>query len=284
MDVYPDVAVDLDYIKAGGILDRVTGALLDFSRRRADGILALGHCMRRRLMARGISGTSIHVADNWADGKSIQPVPRITQSGSLALLYSGNLGLAHDVDTMSEAIAQMADDSRFQFVFAGGGPLRPSFEAQCAKLNLSTVQFRSYSRRESLGSSLGNCDIGLITQRKSCLGSVVPSKVYGLLAAARPILFIGPAQSTVAEIINRFQCGWQIENGDSAGLISLLKLLVEEPLLIEASGKRARQAFEKYFDLPLGVGRICSLVEDSTNQPLEEAASASNPVRDMSAV
>ena len=284
MDVYPDVAVDLEYIKAGGFLDRFTGVLLDFSRRQADGILALGDCMRNRLTRRGLSGKTIHVADNWADGNSILPLPRPSTPNSLVLLYSGNLGLAHDVDTMSDAMEQMADDSRFKFVFAGGGPLRPAFEARCRQLDLSTVEFRSYSQREALGESLGNCDIGLITQRKSCLGSVVPSKVYGLLAAGRPVLFIGPAESTVAKIIHRFQCGWQIDNGDSAGLNSLLKLLVNEPHLLEAAGKRSRQAFEQNYNLPLGVARICSIIGASTGESLQTNDSKSNQVNHLSAV
>ena len=89
-------------------------------------------------------------------------------------------------------------------------------------MGLSSVEFRSYTQREKLGESLGNCDIGVITQRKSCLGSVVPSKIYGLLAAGRPVLFIGP-RNRHAEIVNRFQCGWQIDNGDAAGVVELLK-------------------------------------------------------------
>jgi colanic acid biosynthesis glycosyl transferase WcaI len=280
MDVYPDVAVDLNYIKAGGLLDRLTGMLLDSSRKQADGILALGNCMRRRLIGRGIPGSIIHVADNWADGETIRPIRRVSEAGSLVLLYSGNLGLAHDVTTLSGAIEQLADDSRFHFVYAGGGPLRKDFELHCNNLKLSNVEFRSYSLRENLGTSLGNCDVGLITQRRSCLGSVVPSKVYGLMAAGRPILFIGPAESTVAEIVNLFQCGWQVENNDSAGLVSLLKLLANEPNLMHAAGHRARKAFEEQYDLPLGVNRICSIVAATKNKPLEEAAP---PVRDISA-
>ena len=266
MDVYPDVAVDLEYIKAGGLVDRLTGALVDFSRKRADGILALGHCMRDRLMARGISGETIHVADNWADGQSIYPVPRPSFDNSLVMLYSGNLGLAHDVDTISEAIEQLDGDQRFRFVFAGGGPLRKGLEARCRQAEIKNTEFRSYSQRESLGASLGNCDIGLITQRESCLGSVVPSKIYGLLAAGRAVLFIGPRKSTVTRILRQFDCGWQVDNGDSAGVIELLRLLAQEPSLVDAAGRRARHAFEENFDLPLGVERICSLLGASKKE------------------
>ena len=260
MDVYPDVAVDLEYFKAGGILDHVTGMLADFSRRRADGILALGPCMRDRLVARGIPAEKVHIAENWADGSLIQPISRDPHEDRLVVLYSGNLGLAHDVGTIFSAMKELKDDERFRFVFAGGGPLRKQLEKSCGEEALHAAEFRPYSRKLSLGESLGAGDVGLVTQRAACLGSVVPSKVYGLLAAARPILYIGPPTSTVARLIARHGCGWQINCGDSRGLAQLLQMLVRDRQQVEAAGQRARKVFLEHYDLPLGVNRICSLV------------------------
>jgi colanic acid biosynthesis glycosyl transferase WcaI len=267
MDVYPDVAVDLNYIKAGGLVQRMAGLLLDFSRLKSDGIVALGECMQKRLVARGIPVAKIHVADNWADGKLIRPVPRRLSSNSLTLLYSGNLGLAHDVDTILATMEELRTDSRFRFVFAGGGPLRNTLEAKCQQAAIYFADFQAYSERQNLGERLANCDLGLITQRETCLGSVVPSKIYGLLAAARPVVFIGPAESTVATIIKRFKCGWQIDNGDTSGLVSLLKILVNQPARLQAAGVSARAAFEAYYDRSLGVARVCTLVGASTPAP-----------------
>jgi colanic acid biosynthesis glycosyl transferase WcaI len=260
MDVYPDVAVDLDFFPAGGIAERVTGLLADFSRRHADGILALGECMRERLMARGIPAGQIHVAENWADGRSIQPLPRPPGEERLVILYSGNLGLAHDVDTIFEAMKTLKHETRFRFDFAGGGPLRKQFEEACQREQLESADFRDYSQRTSLGESLASGDIGLVTQRTACLGSVVPSKVYGLLAAGRPVLFIGPARSTVAQIIRRYHCGWHMECGDHSTLVELLRFLEANRSQVEAAGEHGRQAFLQNYDLHLGVSRICALV------------------------
>ena len=88
---------------------------------------------------------------------------------------------------------------------------------------------RGFVRRTGLGDSVAAGDIGLVTQRDVCVGSVVPSKVYGLLAAGRPVLFIGPAMATPARIIRRFGCGWHVACGDSASLIALLRLLAARP-------------------------------------------------------
>jgi len=260
MDVYPDVAVDLDYFKAGRFLDRAVGLVADFSRRHADGILALGPCMKARLVGRGIPEGKIHIAENWADSTLIHPVTRPSGDDRLTILYSGNLGLAHDVETILSAMNELKDDVRFRFIFAGGGPLRKQLETDCRSAKIGSAEFRPYSQKKNLGESLGTGDIGLVTQRAACVGSVVPSKVYGLLAAGRPILFIGPTTSAAAQVIRKHACGWQVDCGDSAGLIRLLRSLTEDRAAVEAAGLRARQAFLKNYDLPLGVARICELV------------------------
>ena len=260
MDVYPDVAIDLDYFKAGGAIDRVTGTLADYSRRRADGIIALGECMKQRLMGRGIDGARIFVADNWADGTAIQPLPRSGDPEQLVLLYSGNLGLAHDLETLTGAILELNRDPRFRFLFVGSGGRRQELEAIVAAHNLSCVELRPYVERTSLGDSLAAGDIGLVTQRDVCCGSVVPSKVYGLLAAGRPILFIGPRQATPALIIGRFQCGWQIDCGDVQALTQLLLHLAEHPEDVRQAGRNAREALLRHYDLPLGVERIAGIL------------------------
>jgi glycosyltransferase involved in cell wall biosynthesis len=260
MDVYPDIAVGLEYFKAGGILDRVTGMLADFSRYRCDGILSLGSCMRERLIARGIPAGKIHIAENWADSAIISPVPISSSSEYLSVLYSGNLGLAHDVDTVQAAMRELQPDGSVRFTFAGGGGQRKDLESWCLREGISIADFRPYSTRTNLRESLGSGDIGLVSQRNAALGSVVPSKVYGLLAAGRPVLFIGPKASTVAQIIRRFDCGWHVECGDTPQLVALLKELAADRGRVIAAGDRARTAFLAHYDRSIGVSRICSVI------------------------
>jgi colanic acid biosynthesis glycosyl transferase WcaI len=264
MDVYPDVAIDLNYFKSGGAADRVTGVLADYSRRRADGIIALGECMKQRLIQRGIPEGIISVADNWADGSAIVPQPRTGNPDKLVLLYSGNLGLAHDLDTLTSTICDLRKDERFKFLFVGSGGRRDELSSFCTAEDIDSVELRPYVQRSSLSESLAEGDIGIVTQRESCCGSVVPSKVYGLLAAGRPILFIGPKNATPALIVRRFACGWQVDCGDVNALTSLLLYLAENPDHIKEAGRRARQALLSHYDLPIGVARITGILESSS--------------------
>jgi colanic acid biosynthesis glycosyl transferase WcaI len=261
MDLYPDVAVELNYLKPNGVVHRLTASIADFSRRHCDGIIALGACMKARLTARGIDPRKIVVAENWADGKAIHPYPRLHDQDQLVLLYSGNLGLAHDVETIAGAILRLREDHRFRFVFVGGGSRRPELAALAQTHQIHSIKLLPYAPREGLGRSLAAGDIGLVTQLDASCGTVVPSKIYGILAAGRPVLFIGPSDATPARIIERFQCGWQIGCGDVDSLTHLLTRLVEDPAEVEEAGRRARLALLQNFDLPIGVDRIIRILE-----------------------
>lgn len=260
-DVYPDVAIDLNYFKAGGVIDRITGPLADYSRRHADRVIALGECMKQRLIRRGVPASRISIAENWADARAIQPRPRPGDANELVLLYSGNLGLAHDVDTITGAIVNLRDDKRFRFIFIGSGGRREELASFCAREGIDSVELRPYVPRKELNESLAVGDIGLVTQRDACCGSIVPSKVYGILAAGRAVLFIGPRAATPALIIERFGCGWQIDCGDIDSLTRLLFHLADNPGEVSAAGQRARQALVEHYDLRLGVARIAELLD-----------------------
>ena len=269
MDVYPDVAVALGVLPPRSLLTRATGALADYSRRHADAIIALGPCMRDRLIARGIPASQIQVAENWADGTRIRPQP--FPSGPLTVLYSGNLGMAHDVDTIATAMRRLASDDTVRFVFAGAGSRRKALEDLC----LPNVTFLGYQDASRLSDHLAACHIGLVTQNPATLGCVVPSKVYALMAAARPILFIGPRDATPARIIEKTRCGWQIDPGDSDSLLSLLHLLAADPALIRQAADRAHQAFLTHYDLPKGVAGICAILGLPTKAPVSVFSASS---------
>jgi len=250
MDLYPDIAIALNIPVA-----RWTSTLLDFPRRRADAVIAPGDCMKFRLLQHRIPEDRIVVAENWADGRKILPLPFPAQR-PLRVLYSGNLGLAHDVETIRTVMVHLANHSDFQFVFAGGGLMRRELIEFCHERKIDNAFFPTYVRLEDLGTSLAQCHVGLVTQKPSTLGAVVPSKIYGLMAAGRPVLFIGPAESTPALLIRRFECGWHFDCGDEAGVSTLLLRLVEDPQGLRLKGENGREAFMASYDKPAGVTRV----------------------------
>ena len=275
MDVYPDIAVDLDVLKRGSIVTRLIGILADIPRKRADGIIALGDDMKARLVARGIAAEKIVVAENWADGDEIVPGP--FPDGPLVVHYSGTFGLAHEERTIALAMRQLRDDDRFRFVFVGGGARRGPLEEFCRREGIRNAEFRSYASRSDLSQSFAEGHVGLVTQIPETEGSVVPSKSYGIMAAGRPMLYVGPRTATPARLLDRHDCGWRIEPGNPDGMVRLLHRLEQDRGLLRESGARARTAFERYYDRPIGVGRILSilgLVETPRPAPARTAASS----------
>jgi colanic acid biosynthesis glycosyl transferase WcaI len=276
MDLYPDIAVDLNVLRATSLLTRLIGIVADFSRKRADGIIALGDDMKARLVARGIPEHKILVAENWADGCEIVPAP--FRDGPLVVHYSGTFGLAHEEQTITEAMRQLRDDGRFRFVFAGGGARRERLEEFCRAKRMARVEFRPYARRSDLSRSLAEGHVGLVTQIPETVGAVVPSKVYGIMAAGRPVLYIGPRQATPARIIQQYGCGWRVEPGDAAGFVQLLRHLEQNRHLLRDAGLRARNTFDKQYDKPIGVARVLSILgvsETSAVAPTAAVAASS---------
>ena len=263
MDMYPEVATDLAYFRRHGLADHLTGFLADASRNRADEIIALGECMRDRLLARGLQPDRIRVIHNWADGEAITPLPRLGDPAELVLLYSGNLGLAHDTETLVKTLTTLGSDSRFRFLFVGGGDRRAELSKVVAKHSLTNVHLLPYVARASLGESLAAGDIGVVTQRDECCGSVVPSKIYGILAAGRPILFIGPSAATPARIIEEFGCGWHVPVGYADHLHDLLVHLAANRNEVQEKGAAARRALDSQYDIRYGVERILRVLEGS---------------------
>lgn len=273
MDVYPDIAVDLKVLKQKSVVTRFVGFLADVPRKRADGIIALGEDMKARLMARGIPAERIIVAENWADGEEIVPGP--FSDGPLVVHYSGTFGLAHEERTIALAMRALRNDDRFRFVFVGGGARRGPLEEFCQREGIRNAEFRTYASRSELSRSFAEGHVGLVTQIPETEGSVVPSKSYGIMAAGRPMLYVGPRTATPARLLAQHNCGWRIEPGNPDAMVRLLLRLEQDRGLAREAGARARTAFEQYYDRPIGVGRILSilgLIETPRSAPLRAVA------------
>jgi colanic acid biosynthesis glycosyl transferase WcaI len=258
MDIYPDIAVDLNVLKEKSLITRSVALLADFSRNKADGIVALGEDMKARLVKHGIPEHKIFVAENWADGNEVMPRP--FPEGPLVVHYSGTLGLAHELRTISEAMRQLRGDDRFRFVFAGGGAQRAQLQEFCKQARIAHAEFHPYASRSDLGQSLGGGHVGLVTQLPETVGSVVPSKTYGIMAAGRAVLYVGPENATPSLVIEKHTCGWRVEPGDVGGMVRLLLSLERDRSMVYDAGTRARRAFEAYYDRPIGSKRILAIL------------------------
>jgi glycosyltransferase involved in cell wall biosynthesis len=188
--------------------------------------------METRLQVRGIHPSRIRVIPNVGIEGEIVPLPRHPNAfrekhnlqESFIVMYSGNMGRAHEFGTVLEAarIFQEEGDEGIAFLFVGHGPMEPELRAEVTRLQLGNVLFIPNQRLEDLSVSLGAADVHLVTMQSGMEGLVVPSKFYGVLAAERPCLFVGSEDSEVARVILEYGLGWVIRPGQAAQLATAI--------------------------------------------------------------
>jgi glycosyltransferase involved in cell wall biosynthesis len=247
----------------GRTLKRLSATVLA----RVDRVVALDDAMARRLTSQ--ASARIDVVRNWAEdapasSRSADGHPLRAQwgwQGRFVLLYSGNMGLAHEFDTVLGAARALADRSDILFAFVGGGPRRAEVEAEVLGRALPNVEFRHYVPRTSLADSLTAGDLHLVTLRPGLAGLLVPSKIYGILAAGRPVLYVGPDEGDIAEIVEDGRCGVRIRPGDVDGFVAAVLSYASDPGRREAEGARGRALYEERFTKEKGTGALLQVIE-----------------------
>ena len=175
--------------------------------------------------------------------------------GKFVVGYSGNLGRVHEFATVLDAAVQLADREDIVFLFIGGGHQLGALKAEAGRRGLVNVQFQPYQPRERLAQSLGACDAHLVTLRSGLEGLVVPSKFYGIIAAGRPVLFVGAADGEIAGLVHEGQCGQAFQVGDAQALAQCLRGLADGPARAREWGENARRLFDARFAMPIAVDR-----------------------------
>lgn len=246
-DLYPEVAEELGVLPRRSAVANLLRRLSTEALVRGDGVVAIGRCMASRLTARGVSYANISIIPNWSP--PIQSLDRANNpfrrahglEGQFVVIYSGNMGLAHDFDTVLDA-ADSLRGQRVVFLFIGEGPRRLEVETAARLRGINNIRFLPPQPAEKLSESLSAADAHLVTMRPNLCGLVVPSKVYGVLAVGRPCLFVGPADSEAARLIRETDSGFVIEPGQSAQLASEILDWVGNPTLHATACRKARIA------------------------------------------
>jgi hypothetical protein len=213
-DLYPDIAEAVGVIESDGWLARGLRRVATWALKRHDKVVAVGRHMKDHLSERGLPADRLTVIPNWPPD-AVHPVSRTQNgfrmthrlNGEFVVMYSGNMGLAHAFTPILDAAEQLHDRSDIVFLFVGNGPRKAAVEAEARRRELSNVRFLPFQPVEQLAKSLSAADVHLVTMQEGTEGFVVPSKLYGALAAGRPALFIGSSESEAARFVAEHDCG-----------------------------------------------------------------------------
>jgi glycosyltransferase involved in cell wall biosynthesis len=272
LDVYPDGLVALGSLHAGSVLTRIWRHLNGVSFRHARRVVVIGRDMAELLRTGySVDASLLAYVPLWApreldvcavraSGHDLRK--ELGLSDRFALVYSGNMGLWHDMHTIIRAADCLRTDERVVFVFIGGGRRRESAEHLSRRLRLPNTVWLDLMPREQVAHALAGCDAGLVSMRAGLEGIAVPSKLYGILAAGRAVLAQVPSGCEIARVVEEEACGIVTAPGDVAALADAIRRLAADPQLAREMGRRARAAYEAKYTLDRAVAEFTSIWQD----------------------
>lgn len=246
-DLYPDLLPVLG-VRMPAILRRVAGNGMARALRRQDGVVAIGRCMRERILATGVPADRVSLLPNWPD-PAIRPLPMagngfrrslglVEGDGRFLVAYCGTLGLAHPMQGVLEAAARLQDsDPAVLFLLVGEGRGFAAAEDAAARRGLRNLRRLPWQPAGRLAECLSAADLHLVAMDPAAEGMLVPSKLAGVQAAGRPCLFLGPAGSEAAARVAG--CGLVIDPFDGSAIADAVRAYAADPGRCAAEGARA---------------------------------------------
>lgn len=249
-DVYPDVAERLGMLHFP-LVGRLLRGLRNFSLRRARSNVAIGAGMAEHLR-RFVAPERVALIHNWSAPMAADPLPQASNAYrselglglAVVFAYSGNLGRAHRFDALLAAGARLRERTDLRFLIVGDGPQLPSLKS--AARGWPNWTFLPLQPRERLAESLAAADVHLVSLDPGLEGLIVPSKLYGVLAAARPTLFIGAPDGEAATLLREHDCGVAVAADDVAGLEQAIERLAADRALRLRLGANAQAAAAQF--------------------------------------
>ncbi|MBD1855441.1 EAL domain-containing protein [Leptolyngbya boryana CZ1] len=254
-DLYPEVAVELRVLSQNHWLIRFWDAVNRRVWNAADAIVVPCHTMRDRIVAKVPEvADKITIIHNWADPTWIKPIAKCTNAfaqehqlvDTFTVLYSGNMGRCHDMDTILGAAIELKNEP-VEFLFIGGGPKQAAVMEQIKALKLTNCRFLPYQDKSLLPQSLTACDLSLVSVDTGMEGLVAPSKFYSALSAGRPVAIICEKHSYLRSLVADANCGAAINNGDSKGLAGFIRYLAKDPEMTQRMGQSGYRYIQEYF-------------------------------------
>jgi hypothetical protein len=240
-DIYPELAMAL----AGAKWLRILRPLRDRAWRRAVACVVPGDDMAAYLAGRGVK--KIAMIPNWAPA-GLTPMPPGAADalrdawglrGKFVAAYSGNLGRAHDLMPLLDTAAALPAETNIVFVFIGDGAQRDALEAAAQKRGLHHVRFFPAQPRTQLAETLALGDVHFVTLRPGCEPLVFPSKLHGIAAIGRPVLFVGPRDCALAQLIAGRGMGAVFSREETALLAETIRSLQGDPARQQAWSEAA---------------------------------------------
>jgi colanic acid biosynthesis glycosyl transferase WcaI len=260
-DVFPEIAVRLGRLRNPLVVSFLR-LLIDPSLRAADRVIVIGETMKKRVEAKGVSPGRIRVIPNWGDAASVVPKPHDNEwarrhklAKRFVVMHSGNIGHAQNLDALIRASTFLRDLDDLAIVLIGSGARRAELVALTRRLEADKVEILAYQERAILSESLSTADVHVVGLARGLAGYVVPSRVYGILAAGRPLIAATDAESETAHLVTEVGCGVVVPPGNPFALAAAIRAAHDGEYDLAGMGRRARAFAEAEADRSIAMRR-----------------------------
>ena len=261
-DIYPDVAVQLGMLTRRSPITWLWERLTRLIFNQSVGLIVIGRDMaqlvRTKLNRR--SAVLMTLIPHWADSAYVYPVPRAANrfvheqglTDRFVVQYAGRMGRAHNLEPLVAA-AQALQGTNALFQFIGDGAKRAVLEQQVQALGLTNVQFLPYQPYETLAQTLSAADLAVVCLEDAVTGASVPSKTYGILACARPLLALVDPASEIGQLVQESGCGLVLGAATGQQVADTIRELMAAPQRLTAMGQRGYETFQAHYTLTAAV-------------------------------
>jgi colanic acid biosynthesis glycosyl transferase WcaI len=267
-DVFPEIAVQLKRLE-NPVAMRLLRSLVSLYLRRADRIVAIGDTMRRRLEEKGAPPERVRVIPNWIDTSRLEPHDRMNWwaekrgvKDKFVVMHSGNVGHAQDLDSLVRAATFLRDLDDLAIFVIGTGARHAELVALAELLEVDQVEFLYYQAREVLPLSLSAADVHVVGLAPGLAGYVVPSRLYGILAVARPVIVAADAESETAQVVQEAGCGIVVPPGRPELLARAIRDAHDGKYDLTEMGRRGREWVEREADRSVALRRYSDLLRE----------------------
>ena len=245
-ELYPDIAIRLGAIR-NPMLIRALFALERFVYARARVITPIAEHMRQRILGKGVPGSKVRLIPNFVDVDDMRPLPKnnaFSRTHGLdrdfVVTYAGNMGPAQDLETVLEAAALLKDETGLTFLFVGDGGRRGPLESQAQRLGLAQVRFMAHQDYAVVPEIYATSDLCLVTLAARTGSDAVPSKVYRIMACARPVLVSADLDSDLAVLVSGTRSGVVVPPESPQAMAEAIRRAMREPSTGAAMGLAGR--------------------------------------------
>ncbi len=270
MDLNPDEAVAIGWLKPDGAMTRLLYKASRWSLRQAEWVIVLDDYMRARIEAKGIEAEKIVTLPIWMHGEvrfDAAGRERFRRKHGLedkfVVMYSGNHTPVHPLETLVEAARLLREETRIHFCYVGGGIEWRRLREQAQAESWPNASFIGYQPFAELSASLSAADAQVVVMGDAFLGIVHPCKVYNLLAAERPFVFIGPERCHVTDLIREAGLGEvaaSVRHGESRALAETLRQRAREAAAGRVATWPSREVLARWTE-PVVLQQMVRLLE-----------------------